>query len=250
MADPGWGDEGVTTIRLGLALGAAAGVIAAIAPRWDLVEGPSHDAPGTTKVIETAGALGGFGVLVAIGLAAAVFAPRLWAWLAGLGVATALAGASGLVVINGRTSSDFAPDADVSLLGGGRLLTVAFWVAMVAVAVMLVGFRKLALAPRPAEEDAVGDEEGAVEPTPSGRRTRLRSPKATLAFALSVAGFAIIIGSSLGVALGTLALGEMRASGQMAGRGLAAAAIVVGLLALCLLAALVGVLTLTATPSS
>ena len=41
MADPGWGDEGTTTIRAGLALGAAAGVLAAIAPGWDLVEGAS-----------------------------------------------------------------------------------------------------------------------------------------------------------------------------------------------------------------
>ena len=45
MADPGWGEKGVTTIRPGLALGAAAGVLAAIAPRWDLVEGPRATPP-------------------------------------------------------------------------------------------------------------------------------------------------------------------------------------------------------------
>lgn len=252
MADPGWGDEGVTTIRLGLALGAAAGVIAAIAPRWDLVEGPSRADPGVTKSIEADRFVGGFGVLIVILLVAAVFVPRLWLWLAGLGVTTALAGACGLVVISGRTSDDFAPDADVSLLGAGRFLTLAFWVALVAVAVMLVGFRKLALAPRPAEEDAVGDEEGAVEPTPSGRRRRKAgSGKASLAFALAIGGFIIVIGSSLAVAIGSLALGDIRASGgALPGRGLAIAAVVLGLVALSLLVALVGVGTLAARPSS
>jgi hypothetical protein len=252
MADPGWGEEGVTTIRGGLALGAAAGVLAAIAPRWDMVEGLSRDAPGVTKVIEPGGAVGGFGVLVAVLLGAAVFVPRLWLWLAGLGVTTALAGACGLVVISGRTSSELAPDADVSLLTGGRLLTMAFWVAMVAVAVMLVGFRKMALAPRPAEEGAVVEEEAAAAPTPSGRaRRKPASGRALLAFALGIGGFIIVIGSSLAVALGTLALGDIRASeGVLPGRGLAITAVVLGLVALSLLAALVGVGTLAATPSS
>jgi hypothetical protein len=251
MADPGWGEQGVTTIRVGLALGAAAGVLAAIAPRWDLVEGLSRDAPGVTKVIEPGGAVGGFGVLVAIALGAAVFVPRLWAWLAGLGLATALAGACGLVVITARTSGDLAPDADVHLLGGGRLLTMAFWVAMVAVAVTLVGFRQLALAPRPAEQGAVAEEEGAA-PTPSGRaRRKPGSGKASLAFALGIGGFIIVIGASLAVALAALALGEIRASGgALPGRGLAIAGLVLGLVALCLLTALVGVGTLAATPSS
>ncbi len=255
MADPGWGDEGTTTIRAGLALGAAAGVLAAIAPRWDLVEGISRDAPGVTKVIGADGFVGGFGVLIVILLVAAVFVPRLWLWLAGLGVTTGLAGACGLVVISGRTSSDLDPDGDVSLLAGGRLLTLAFWVAMVAVAVMLVGFRKMALAPRPAEEGAVADdedEEDAPAPTPSGRaRPKPGSGKASLAFALGIGGFIIVIGSSLAVALGTLSLGDIRASGGvLPGRGLAIAAVVLGLVALSLLVALVGVGTLAATPSS
>ena len=251
MADPGWGEEGVTTIRAGLGLGAVACVIAAIAPQWDLVEGPSRDEAGVTKILETPGGVGGLAVLIAIALVVAAFRPRQWLWLAGLGLATALAGACALVVYNGRTSSELAPDADVSLLTGGGLLTVAFWVAMVAVAVMLVGFRTLALAPRPVDEGAAAEED-AEDDAPRGRVARTRaSGKARLAFALSVAGIIVIVGSSLGVALGTLALGEIRTSGEHgAGRGLAIAAIVVGLAALCLLAALVGVLTLTAKPSS
>ena len=206
-----------------------------------------------TKVIEPAGAVGAFGVLVAVVLGAAVFAPRLWAWLAGLGLATALAGACGLVVITARTSADFAPHADVHLLGGGRLLTLAFWVAMVAVAVTLVGFRQLALAPRPQEEVAIPDEE--IEDPAPGTRTRTRtkfgSRRASFAFAFGVVGFIIVIGSSLAVALGALALGDIRASGgALPGRGLAIAGLVLGLVALCLLVALVGVGTLAATPSS
>ncbi len=251
MVESGWG-EGGATIRVGLLLGAAAGVIAAIAPRWDLVEGPSRADPGVTKVIEPDGFVGGFGVLIVILLLAAVFVPRLWLWLAGLGVMTALAGACGLLVISGRTSDDLTPDADVSLLGGGRLLTIAFWVAMVAVAVMLVGFRKLALAPRSADGDAAADEEGAADPAPSGRAgRRFGSGRASLAFALAIGGFIVVIASSLAVALGTLALGDIRASGGvLPGRGLAIAAVVLGLVALCLLAALVGVGTVAAKPSS
>lgn len=255
MADPGWGEEGVTTIRAGLGLGAVAGVLAGLAPRWDMVEGASRDTPGVTKVLAPGGAVGGFGVLLTVFLVAVVFVPRLWAWLAGLGLITGLAGACGLVVITGRTSDDFAADADVSLLTGGRLLVVAFWVGMVAVAVILVGFRKMALAPRPAAEgeDAEGDDtEGEDEgPGPRRGRSRTGSGKATLSFALGVGGFAVVIASSLAVAIGALALGDIRASdGRKGGRGLAIAGLVLGIVALCLLAALVGVGTLAATPNS
>ena len=259
MADPGWGEEGTTTIRAGLALGAAAGVLAAIAPRWDLVEGASRDAPGVTKVIEPDRFVGGFGVLIVILLVAAVFVPRLWLWLAGLGVTTGLAGACGLVVISGRTSSDLAPDADVSLLAGGRLLTMAFWVAMVAVAVMLVGFRKMALAPRPAEEGAVADEEGGAArggtPRPPPRAGGPgASPARARPRSRSRSGSGASSSSSARRSpwrWGRLALGDIRASGGvLPGRGLAIAAVVLGLVALSLLAALVGVGTLAATPSS
>ena len=249
MLGSGWG-EGGATIRVGLLLGAGAGLLAALAPLADLVEGPSRDTPGVTASLEPGGAVGGFGVLVAIFLLAAVFVPRLWTWLAGLGLATGLSATCGLVVITGRTSDDFAPDADVSLLGGGRLLTVAFWVGIVAVGVMLVGFRQLALAPRPVDEGVDAESVEADGPgTPAGPRSGSR--KASIAFALGVVGFIIVIASSLAVALGALALGDIRTSGgTMAGRGLAIAGMVLGLVALCLLAALVGVGTLAAKPSS
>jgi hypothetical protein len=250
MADPGWGGGGVA-IRVGLVLGAAAGALAAIAPLWGLVEGPSRNAPGVTKSLEPGGAVGGFGVLAAVLLLAAVVVPRLWARLAGLGLATGLSATCGLVVITARTSDDFAPDADVSLLGGGRLLTTAFWVGVVAVGVMLVGFRQLALAPRPAGDGAVTDGEGAEDAPAGGAGPRSGSRKASVAFALGIVGFVVVIASSLAVALGALALGDIRASGgNLAGRGLAIAGLVLGLLALCLLAALVGVGTLAAKPSS
>ena len=249
MADSGWGGGGAT-MRAGLVLGVAAGVLAALAPLGGLVEGPSRGAPGVTRTLEPGGAVGGFGVVAGLVLLAAIVVPRLWVWLTGLGLATGLAATCGLIVITGRTSDDFAPDADVSLAGGGRLLTVAFWVGLVAVAVMLTGFRRLALAPVPAEEGAV--EERAEEEPPAGRgRAGRASGKATTALVLGVVGFVVVIASSLAVALGALALGEIRASGgHQAGRGLAIAGMVLGLIALCLLAALVGVGTLAAKPSS
>jgi hypothetical protein len=112
------------------------------------------------------------------------------------------------------------------------------------VGVMLVGFRQLALAPRPDDGAVTEGESAGVDPRGGSR-------KASAAFALGIVGFVVVIASSLAVALGALALGDIRASGgNLAGRGLAIAGLVLGLLALCLLAALVGVGTLAAKPSS
>jgi hypothetical protein len=253
MTDSGWGGGGAT-IRAGLVLGVAAGALAALSPLGSLVEGPSRETPGVTGTLEPGAVVGAFGVVVGVLLLAAAIVPRLWTQLAGLALATALAGTCGLIVITGRTSDDFAPDAEVTLLGGGRLLTAAFWAGLLAVAVMLVGFRRLALAPRPAADDGEAGEEGeeGEEPGAGGPARPARSSgKATTAVVLGAAGFIVIIASSLAVALGALALGDIRASGgRLGGRGLAVTGMVLGLIALCLLAALVGVGTVAAKPSS
>jgi hypothetical protein len=223
-------------IRLGLALGAVAGVLAALAPLGDLVEGPAR-AGGGTNVLQIDGpAVASLALVAAALLAGAAAAPWLWAWLAGVAVTVALAAGAGLIVVSARTSDDFAKDADVSLKGGGVLLTLAFWLGIVAVVVALVGFRRFALAP--------------TETRPRYEGPLRTTAKATTSLVLGIAGFVTVLAAPLAVAFAALALGEIRAAdGRLRGRGLALSGLVLGIVALSLLTALVGLGTLAAKPS-
>ena len=158
-----------------------------------------------------------------------------------------MAATSGLIVLTGRTSDDFAADADVSLERGGVLLMLAFWVGLAGVIVTLVGFRRLAMGAAEAPVAPEAAAEGPEEEQPTTRRT---SGKATVALVLGIAGFITVFASTLAVAFGTLALGDIRASrGTLGGRGAAIAGLVLGFIALSLLIALVGSGMLSATPS-
>jgi len=236
-------------VRAGLALGAAAGVLVAFAPSGDLASGPARDAPRTIATIDLEPAVGALGLAGALLLLAAASVPWLWAHLAGVALASIVAATSGLIVLTGRTSDDFAADADVSLERGGVLLMLAFWVGLAGVIVTLVGFRRLAMeAPGPTLATEEGAPEAIVEE--EGRPARRTSGKATVALVLGIAGFITVFASTLAVAFGTLALGDIRASrGTLGGRGAAIAGLVLGFIALSLLIALVGSGMLSATPS-
>jgi uncharacterized membrane protein len=231
-------------VRGGLAIGAIAGVLAALAPTADLASGPSRDAPDRIVTIDLESAVGLLGIVGAVLLVAAAAAPWLWAHLAGVALCTIVAATSGLIVLTGRTSDDFAPDADISLENGGVLLALSFWVGLAAVVIALVGFRRVALAP--SEPDLADVEDAPL----AEERPRRSSTKATVSLVLGIAGFITVFASSLAIAFGTLALGDIRASrGALGGRGLAIAGLVLGVLALSLLIALVGSGILTASPT-
>ena len=236
-------------VRGGLALGAAAAVLVAIAPTADLASGPGRGDPSRTVTIDLEPAVGALGTAGALLLLAAALAPWLWAHLAGVALTTIVAATSGLIVLTGRTSDDFVADADVTLERGGVLLVLAFWVGLAGVIVTLVGFRRVAMeaaGPPFAAED--GEPEAVVEE--EGRPARRTSGKATVALVLGIAGFITVFASTLAVAFGTLALGDIRASrGTLGGRGVAIAGLVLGFVALSLLIALVGSGMLSATPS-
>ncbi len=234
-------------VRAGLALGAAAGVLVALAPSGDLASGPARGAPRTIATIDLEPAVGALGAAGALLLLAAALAPWLWAHLAGVALASIVAATSGLIVLTGRTSDDFAADADVSLERGGVLLMLAFWVGLAGVIVTLVGFRRMAMGAAEAPVAPEAAAEGPEEEQPTTRRT---SGKATVALVLGIAGFITVFASTLAVAFGTLALGDIRASrGTLGGRGAAIAGLVLGFIALSLLIALVGSGMLSATPS-
>jgi len=231
------------TVRAGLLVGAAAGVLMALAPTGDLAEGPARGAERMTATIDLEPVVGFVGIAGVVLLVATAVAPRLWAHLVGVALATILAATAGLIVVTGRTSDDFAVDADVSLRMGGILLVLAFWVGLAAVVVTLVGFRQTAMA---ASQEALEAE----APPPVDDDIPRRSPKALISLVLGVAGFITVIASSLAIAFATLALGDIRASGgRLPGRGLALAGLVLGFVTLSLLAALVGLGTLTAKPT-
>jgi hypothetical protein len=231
-------------VRAGLAVGAVAGVLVALAPSGDLASGPARDDVGTTATIDLEPAVGALGVAAAVLLVAAAAAPWLWAHLAGVALVTIVGATSGLIVLTGRTSDDFVADADVSLERGGVLLVLAFWVGLAAVLVTLVGFRRVAMAIEPPAED-----EPAAPAEGEGVRRRT-SGKATVSLVLGIAGFITVFASALAIAFGTLALGDIRASrGALGGRGVAIAGVVLGFVALSLLIALVGSGMLSATPT-
>jgi Domain of unknown function (DUF4190) len=231
-------------VRAGLAIGAVAAVLVALASSGDLVSGPARGDPATVASVDLEPVIGVLGGVGAALLIAAAVAPWLWAHLAGLALATIVAATAGWIVLTGRTSSDFAVDAGVSLERGGVLLVLAFWVGLAAVIVTLVGFRRVAMATAEAPAE---DEAAAV--TVEGERRRTTG-KATVSLVLGIAGFITFFASSLAVAFGTLALGDIRASrGALGGRGIAIVGIVLGIIALSLLVAFVGSGTLTATPN-
>lgn len=231
------------TVRTGLLVGAAAGVLMALAPTGDLAEAPARGAEDMTATIDLEPVVGFVGIAGAVLLVATAAAPRLWAHMVGVALATILAATAGLIVVSGRTSDDFAVAADVSLRMGGVLLVLAFWVGLAAVVITLVGFRQTAMA---ASQEALE----ADTPPPADDGIPRRSPKALIALVLGVAGFITVIASSLAIAFATLALGDIRASGgRLPGRGLALAGLILGFVTLSLLAALVGLGTLTAKPT-
>jgi hypothetical protein len=229
-------------VRVGIALGAIAALLVAIAPTWGLVEGPARGAPSTTASVALDSSVGVFGIVTAVLIVAAAAAPWLRAHLAGLGVATLVLASAGLLVRNGRRSEDLAAGADLSLLGGGTTLVIAFWVGLAAVIVTLVGFRRVAMTTPPPEP--------ALEEEPAGTGRTRTSARAAMALVVSAAGFFTAgVGASIGIALGALTLGEIRASGgRLAGRGVATAALVVGMIILSLIVAFGGVEMLASKP--
>jgi hypothetical protein len=227
-------------IRGGLALGAAAGVLVAIAPAGDLVSGPARGAADTTATIDLDGAVSALGAVGAVLLVVAAALPWLWAHLAGLALTPLVGITAGLIVLAGRASDDFAAEADLSLERGGVLLVLAFWVSIAAIVLILVGIRQVAMAipPRRAGE---GEDPEAAEPP------RRSSGKATVSVVLAIAGFlgafaaALAFAAPLAIAFGTLALGDIRSwGGALKGRGVALAGVGLGIVALSLLIALIG----------
>jgi Domain of unknown function (DUF4190) len=231
-------------VRAGLGLGALAGVLVALAPTGDLASGPARGAADTTATIDLEAAVGALGAAAAVLLIAAAAAPWLWAHLAGVALATIVGATAGLIVLTGRTSDDFAAGADVSLERGGTLLVLAFWVGLAGVIVTLVGFRRVAMD----AAQALSAEGDAAPGEPEGpRRT---SGKATVSLVLGIAGFITVFASTLAIAFGALALGDIKASrGALGGRGVAIAGLALGFVALSLLIALVGSGMLSASPS-
>jgi hypothetical protein len=228
-------DRAIALVRAGLALGFAGAVLLAVSPSLDLVTGPSRSHAGTEHAVNVGSTVGAIGAVAAVGILAAIVLRLLWLHMLGLLLSTGVALIAGLMVIGGRRSDGFARGADVSLAAGGALLVVAFWVALVGVAVALVGMRMV----------AVG-----APPVRLGPGLAPRARTAPIAAVLGLVGVVIVVTAPLGVAYGTLALGDIRSSGNaLSGRGMAIAGVVLGILVLSLLAAVGGVGSFIAEPA-
>jgi hypothetical protein len=236
MTDDGYG-RAITTIRAGLSLGAVAAIMLALSPLLDIVTGPAAEPPGAEFTAGVGTSVGVGAAIGAIVIVAAVAQRVLWQHLLAVVVTTGVALLSALLVITARTADEFADDADVTLQAGGVLLVIAFWLALIAVVVTLVGVRMVALAAPPPV-------------IPESRRGELvKARTAPIAAALGAAGVVLVVTSGVAIAYGVLALGDIRLSdGRLVGRGFALTGVVLGGLVLSLLAAVGGVGSLTASP--
>ncbi len=226
----------IGTIRGGLALGALAAALMALTPLFELVDGAAAEPRGGTYVAGVGVSVSAIAITACLAILVGVVREILWVHLLGLVLATGVALMAGLLVIVARTSDNFAADADVALRGGGLLLIAAFWLAMAGVVIALVGVRMVAIAAAPA---------AGVSRTGPEQRART----AGLAAMLGAVGVVIVVTSSIAVAYGVLALGDIRSSGgRLAGRGMAVTGLALGILVLSLLAAVGGVGAWVASP--
>lgn len=224
-------------LRMGFGLGALAALLAALAGFAALAEGPDRTAPFVRVSrldVEPVVAVICLIALAVIVVAAVV--PREWVRPIGVLATTAVATSSGIEVVRGRIADAFAPDIRTTLQTGGIMLVVAFWLAIVAIAVQLLALRRLAQT-RPLEPAEVLDQ---VPMRPDGRPLRT-SMKGTLGVALGVAGVIAPVFSGVATALSLGALGDIRAyDGRMGGRGTAMTGVVLGIVGLSLLIAVLG----------
>ncbi len=238
------GLTGQRFLRASFLLGAIAALLVALAPMGELVEGHlrAHEDITTTLSVEPVVAvIGAVAFVLAVG---AAFAPWSWAAPIGVLVITASATTAGIELVRGRISETFVADQSTTLQGGGILLVIAFWIAVIAVACALVALRQIALARPPASQEA----RDALPIRPDGRPMR-SSLRATLGAALGVCGIIAPVFSGAAAALGVAALGDIRANdGRLGGRGAAIAGIVLGIIGLSLMIAILGVGALILQP--
>jgi hypothetical protein len=217
----------ISVVRGGLAIAGLAGVLIALSPLADIVEGPAAEPAGATYTAGTGVSVAVIAGLGAVAVLAAAATRVLWPHLVALVLAVGLALVAAFLVISARTADGFADDADLSMQPGGYLLVAGFWLALTGVVISLVGVRLVAQA---------------APPVTLAPRTLQRARTAPLAAILGVAGVVVVVTAGVAVAYGTLALGDIRSSGdRLAGRGMATTGIVLGVLMLSLLAAIGGV---------
>jgi hypothetical protein len=236
MSDDGYG-RAIATIRAGLWTAAAAAILLALSPLFDIVTGPAAEPAGAEFTAGVGTSVGVIAAVAAVAIIAAVAQRVLWLHLLGVVFATGVALLSALLVITARISDDFAADADLTLQTGGVLLVMAFWLALIGVVVTLVGIRMVAqAAPPPIIPD-------------SARGELVKARTAPMSAALGVVGVVLVVTAGAAVAYGVLALGDIRSSnGRLIGRGLALTGLILGILVLSLLATIGGVGAFTASP--
>jgi hypothetical protein len=202
--------------RLGLALVAAAGVVAALSAMSDVTVGEGRVFPLVTYTLD--GTVVALGVVMALVAAAAAVLPwrMTWARLVGIGLGTLFAGFCALLVIGATASDRYARGVRPDLELGGALLVIAFWVAVAGIALALVGV-----------DDPSAPPAGA--PAAPGAQPRT-APAAITSLVLGITGVIFFVTTSLATAFGLIGLGQIgRSGGRLGGRGLAVAGLVLGL---------------------
>lgn len=222
--------------RVGHLAAAGAAILIAIAGFATLSVGPGRAAGASSVALDVEPVVATIAAVAFIVVVGATF--LTWNWMAPLAAfaTTAAATAAGVEVLRGRISDAFAPGAHTDLRGGGVLLTLAFWILVVAVIVQAYA------AYRRGVDTAIDRAQSSPE------HERGSTGRGTLGLVMSLVGVIMPVFSGLGVTLSLEAFGEYDRDGSRPGRGTALAGVVFGVIGLSLLVALLGAGAFVMTP--
>lgn len=224
--------------RIGLAVAALGGLIAALSPfTGDLVRGGSEADPAVTAVVEfssaTQGAVMGLGIATLLLLGAASLSTRLIPHLVGVLLATSAAATYGFTVAQARQSDRLSPSGEIEILMGGQILLLGTLLCAAGIVMVLLAAKDVEPLPPPEDEEAA----------------RQRSPAALVALILSLLGMFLPLLPAVGATLGAVASNDAAVRPGRPGRGMALAALVIGVVALALQATLLVNNVLAAEPA-
>lgn len=217
--------------RAGLWLGVLSGVLCLVAGFGDRVVAEQD----LVKVVLAQGALIGVGAVMIVLIGCAVFLPFAWARITGIGVLGVAAFVYAVLVTVGRADTTLQVGPAITLGPAGLMLLLAFLAATTGLVLALVGAPRIG---RPAERNAAGE----ARQTTSGY--------AVTSLVLSLCGLLVAFTAPLGIAFAVAAFDDdARSGGNRAGRGMAIAGLVVGIVIVSIGAMAMAGLIGTADPS-
>lgn len=250
---------------VGLGLGALAGVLGALACGYDWARGPERFSPGDVVFSYPVG-VAAVGIVGAILITTTIVMPWTWARVTGIGLVATFGTIYAILVIAARSVDDFEVDADIDLLTGAGISSLAFGLSAAGLLLAILGDRPRPALPASAPAQVYSQPYGPPDPgyASAGRLPSLEAPppppartgtsgKAIASLVLGILGVVSIVApplAALAVAFANLGRADIRASGnRKGGNGMAVAGLVLGIVGLALSVIILAALMATLPPS-